>query len=261
MIRESKRKSDILDLLLSLTGNKDITTDSALRADLDFDSLDFVELLGEMEEHFDIDIDANAEVEFTTKQDATVMDILRFLDDYIGPEYPDENGLLNLTDDQFINRYIPEQAEDDSFFLQREWSNDEDRRALQAAVDSKRCWTAVNDDNGDYCIVWGNRVVNHLYNIITRKPIEDETWEVQVPEEIGPRILCDVDWDTTDIESGHTSEPDLPKQVVVRLQHVGMGEMTDADTDTIASHLSHEYGFCVNSFTWRALAEGEEVPL
>jgi acyl carrier protein len=259
MIQESKRKSDLLALLLTLTGNKGITPDSALRGDLDFDSMDFVELLSEMEEHFDIDIPDSAE--FATNESATVMDILRFLDDHLGPEYPDEHGLLNLTDEQFINRYIPETEEGGGYFRQREWSDS--REDLVAAVEKKCCWTAASDDNGDFCIVWGNRTVNRLYNIITSHPIEDEAWEVQVPEEVGPRILCDVDWDTTEgNEDGERPEdPDLPKQVVVRLYNLGMGEMTDdvADTIAITDYLSNEYGFCVNSFTWRALAEGEEV--
>lgn len=258
MIPESKRKSDILDLLLALTGNKTITTDSTLRGDLSFDSMDFVELLSELDEHFDIDIPDEAE--FATKEDATVMDILRFLDDHLGPEYPDEHGLLNLTDDQFINRYRPETDEGGGYFLQREWSDSRDD--LVAAIKKKCCWTAVNDDDGDFCIVWGNRTVNRLYNIITSHPIEDESWEVQVPEEVGPRILCDVDWDTTDCDAdGKHDGLELPKQVVVRLYNVGIGQMTSDDTEVVADYLSSEYGFCVNSFTWRALAEGEEVEL
>lgn len=244
-------------MMLVMTGIDKITTDMTLRDDLGLDSLDFAELLVELAENFDIEVPES--VEFVTNQDATVADILSFLDRHLGPEYPDENGLLTLTDDQFIYRYVPEESEGGPYYRQREWHNDEDRSALLKAIDDKRCWTAVSDDNGDFCIVWGNRTVNRLYNIITSVPIEDESWEVQVPDDVGPRILCDVDWDTTDPGEEEAEPPDLPKQVVVRLFHVGMGEMTDADTAAVADYLSNEYGFCVNSFTWRELAEGEEV--
>ena len=99
----------------------------------------------------------------------------------IGPKEPID-GLLTLTDEQFTNRYGPEQDADGSYYRQREW-NDADWEELRTAVMQQRCWTMVEDDDGNPCLVWGNRTVNRLYNVITERPIENPYWEVQVPDD------------------------------------------------------------------------------
>lgn len=100
----------------------------------------------------------------------------------IGPLEP-VDGLLTLTENQFENRYGPETDENGDLYRQREWYEPEDKVELEKAVAENRCWTAIDDDNGHWCLVWGNRVVNRLYNIITERPIEDPDWEIQVPDD------------------------------------------------------------------------------
>jgi hypothetical protein len=97
----------------------------------------------------------------------------------MGPLTP-VDGLLHLTEDQFNDRYHPELDSQGGLYRQREWSNPEDLSVIKQAIDENRCWTAIEDDAGDWCLVWGNRTVNRLYNVITEKPIEDPDWEVIV---------------------------------------------------------------------------------
>lgn len=103
----------------------------------------------------------------------------------IGPNEPID-GLLTLTDEQFINRYKPETDEQGNYYRAREWYDVPDRQEILKAIDENRCWTVVDDDDGNPCIVWGNRTVNRLFNIITENPIENPDWEVQVPGEWEP---------------------------------------------------------------------------
>lgn len=143
-----------------------------LRDDLGMDSLDAVELLMAFEEALGIAIgDEDAE------GIKSVNDIYELLAKLLGPEFP-ENGLLSLTDDQFVNRYKPETYKNGELYVQREWSTD--RALLEAAVETNRCWTAIDDDFGRFCFVEGNRMVNRIYNIITERPLENPEWMVQV---------------------------------------------------------------------------------
>lgn len=112
--------------------------------------------------------------------DTTIGDIMVLMDDWLGPELP-ENGLMTLTESQFIRRYEPEVNEHGDYYRQREWCIEEDVPTIERAVSENRCWTMVDDDDGDPCIVWGNRMVNRIYNIITKYPVENPDWEVQVP--------------------------------------------------------------------------------
>ena len=176
-----------------------------------------------------------------------------------GPQFP-KNGLLSLTENQFIARYQPEENGQGGYYRQREWSTDEE--ALAQAVQEGRCWTAVDDDNGEFCIVHGNHLVNRLFYIITAIPIEDPEWLVQVQDpDDGPRILCDVDWDFDDGEP--TAPARVPKRVVVRLRDVDpeMEDVTEENSSQIADYLSDVYGWCVNSFDYVTLQPGEEAKL
>jgi hypothetical protein len=112
----------------------------------------------------------------------TIEDALLKLDTWLGPEEPTD-GLLTLTEDQFIRRYNPETTPQGEYYRQREWYDSDDANELRRAVSENRCWTMVDDDDGNPCIDWGNRVVNRIYNIITALPIENPDWIVQVPYE------------------------------------------------------------------------------
>ncbi len=116
----------------------------------------------------------------------TVHGVMDILDDMVGPEFA-TNGFLKLTEDQFINRYKPELTEEGNYYRQREWFEKNDTSVIHNAILENRCWTAVDDDDGEFCIVWGNRTVNRLYNIITARPIEDQDWEVQASDPREPR--------------------------------------------------------------------------
>jgi len=141
------------------------------------------ELVREVETHYGIELDESALRGLASEgkiPEGTVIPIrliLAELDRLLGPEFPDEHGLLQLTDEQFDNRYDPERHPDGSGPVQREWYEDE--ALIQLAIAEKRCWTAVTGDDGQFVITWGNRVVDRLYNIITNRPIENEDWHVE----------------------------------------------------------------------------------
>ena len=116
--------------------------------------------------------------------------LLDHMTEVMGPEFPDDHGFLQLTEEQFDARYKPESHDDGSFYVQREWRGTlNDRPLLEAAVHAKCCWTAVDGDDGQFVITWGNRVVNRLYNIITENPIEDEVWHVETYDPDEEEIL------------------------------------------------------------------------
>lgn len=106
--------------------------------------------------------------------------LLARLREEIGPEGPDKDGILRLTEDQFIARYEPEADDHGNVFVPREIKDPEDEKLINAAIDAKCCWTAVEGDNGTPYIEWGNRLVNRLYHIITKRPLENENWIVEI---------------------------------------------------------------------------------
>lgn len=142
------------------------------------DSLDTVNLLMALEEALDVDFSID---ECSLIRSYSVPDMLKFIDEILGPEKPTD-GVLTLTDDQFIRRYKPELHADGVYYRQRDWYSKCDVHDLQRAVDAECCWTMIAGDSGGVFIEWGNRVVNRMYNIITEKPIENTSWHVQVPD-------------------------------------------------------------------------------
>lgn len=164
--------------------------------DLGADSLDGVELVMAFEEEYHIDIpDEHVEKEGSTWgcQVHTVQDILDYLNRRLGPAKPDKHGVLALTEDQFIDRYGPENNEEGHPYRQREWDGKRDEKAIKKAIDEKRCWTAVDGDDGEFCICWGNRTINRMYNILTARPIEDENWDIQVEDSFAEAKLSATD--------------------------------------------------------------------
>ena len=186
--------------------------------------------------------------------DACGNDVLALLRMRLGPAEPTHTLLLHLTDDQFVARYHPEENEEGGYYRQRDWTDADDLRVLNEAVKENRVWTAMDDDDGEFCIANGMHFVNRLYYIITGKPAENPDWVIQVqdPDE-SPRVLLEVDWDLTN--DGDDPNPDgvdvvdPPKQVVVRLWDVETGmEDAMADDSAVKEWLSAEYGRYVNSF-------------
>lgn len=132
-----------------------------------------------LEESLDIKL---SEEESRRLSSATFTETLSVLIEWLGPEEPID-GVLTLTDEQFIRRYKPETTPQGGYYRQREWYDHEDAAELKLAVSENRCWSMVDDDDGNLCIDWGNRVVNRIFNIITMRPIENPEWIVQVPYE------------------------------------------------------------------------------
>jgi hypothetical protein len=97
----------------------------------------------------------------------------------IGPPEP-VDGLLTLTDDQFIARYKPEENEQGDYYRQRDWTVPEDQEEIEKATKEHRIWTAGDDDDGNFGISSGWHFVNRLYYIITELPLENPDWIVQV---------------------------------------------------------------------------------
>jgi hypothetical protein len=100
----------------------------------------------------------------------------------IGPPGP-VDGLLTLTDDQFIARYKPEENLQGDYYRQRDWTVPEDQVEIEKATKEHRIWTAGDDDDGNFCISSGWHFVNRLYYIITELPLENPDWNVQVPDD------------------------------------------------------------------------------
>lgn len=143
------------------------TTSEAMDEDLFVNT----ELRMGLEDHFDLEITDGDAVRITT-----VQDILDYLTRRLGPDLPDDKNVLRLTEAQFDDRYKP--YERDGSYVQYEW--DDKKAAIQKAIAELRCWTMVDGDSGDPVILWGNRTVNRMYNILTSSPLEDESWEVEI---------------------------------------------------------------------------------
>lgn len=129
----------------------------------------------------------------------------------IGPPEP-VDGLLTLTDDQFIARYKPEEDEQGEYYRQRDWTVLEDQEEIEKASAENRIWTAMDDDNGNFCISSGWHLVNRLYYIITEIPLENPDWNVQVPsdeEEIPDHIQALME--QTDTEADEWASMDGPQ--------------------------------------------------
>ena len=159
-----------------------VTEKARLVQDLGADSLDLVELVMCFEEEFGIEIQDEEAEGFLAK---TIGDMAKALDIRIGNTAAKVNwndNFLSLTDEQFIERYQPEKNENDEYYRQRDWTVQEDWEAVRAADKEMRAWTAVTDDDGDFCIVSGLSIVNRLYYIITEKPLERKELMVQVSD-------------------------------------------------------------------------------
>lgn len=133
------------------------------------------EVLGRMQRHKDCTIGMNWDV-----LDYHRSEVLREAD--TGPPYP-QDGVLNLTDDQFIARYKPEKNEQGGYYRQRDWTIPEDQVEIEKATAEHRIWTAGDDDDGNFCISSGWHYVNRLFYIITELPLENPDWIVQVPSD------------------------------------------------------------------------------
>lgn len=76
----------------------------------------------------------------------------------------------HLTEDQFIARFRPEENEEGGYYRQRDWCNKEDWALCLAADKERRLWTALDDDNGEWCLCSGYHYVNRFYYVIVEIP-------------------------------------------------------------------------------------------
>ena len=183
---EQKTRRQIVDEEISeILGfdKKPIDLEAKLEEELGMDSLDHIEIIMAIEEALDFEIpDEHLEGKDRKCLLASMKDIYAYLDKRLGPETPGDDNYLPLTDAQFDDRYRPETTRDGGSYIQREWYEPKDKILIEQAIQDKRCWTAVDGDNGEFVILWGNRTVNRLYNIITARPIENEDWHVEVTD-------------------------------------------------------------------------------
>lgn len=95
-------------------------------------------------------------------------DVLRLLYSALGPEHPDRNGQLLMSDDQFICRYKPERDDNGDLYVQHSVDSEEiDKAAMQ-----RKCWTAVDADGGSIAFRFGRHWQDGIYSIITENPLE-----------------------------------------------------------------------------------------
>ena len=156
--------------------NGRVAMDDNFQNALGLDSLDIAGLATVIDNTFDVDIPMSHPS--LVGPGACGNAILEHLNEKLGPAAPTHGLLLKLTEDQFIARYRPEENQEGGYYRQRDWSGADDLRAINEVVKDNRVWTAVDDDNGEFCIVAGMRHVNRLYYIITEKPAENEDWEI-----------------------------------------------------------------------------------
>lgn len=85
-----------------------------------------------------------------------------------------------LTEDEFIDRFAPEQDGEGVYYKQRDWCDTKDKKDIEAAREAGCIWTAVDDDAGNWCLVSGYHWVNRLYYVICKNPVtDDEEFVVQ----------------------------------------------------------------------------------
>lgn len=78
-----------------------------------------------------------------------------------------------LSEDEFVERFQPYE-EPEGGYVQYEAHNPEDRKLMELAQAENRLWTALEDDNGEWCLGSGFHFVNRLYYIICKVPFEKD---------------------------------------------------------------------------------------
>jgi hypothetical protein len=96
--------------------------------------------------------------------------------------------MTKLTEDQFIEKYKPEQDDDGGYYRQRYFKDLLDKTALAKARKERRIWTAVEDDHGHWGISNGVHPVNNLYQVITKVPWGEDD-DIFVQDEMHELVL------------------------------------------------------------------------
>lgn len=76
-----------------------------------------------------------------------------------------------LTEDEFIDRFRPEQLPDGSYYRHRFWYEPEDQAAIALATTERRIWTQLAE--GSWSIENGLHIVGREAYIITEVPVPD----------------------------------------------------------------------------------------
>jgi len=85
-----------------------------------------------------------------------------------------------IEENDFIARFKPETDEGGDYYRQREIRDANDRVLIEQAQRERRLWTAIDGEEGNFCISSGYHFVNRLYYIITEVPVpEGEEYEIQ----------------------------------------------------------------------------------
>jgi hypothetical protein len=90
--------------------------------------------------------------------------------------------LVRIDENEWIDRFKPETLPDGSYYRQRDPYDPEDKAAIDVAARENRLWTAVDGDDGQWCLISGYHYVNRLYYVICEVPYDltDSTEEVYV---------------------------------------------------------------------------------
>lgn len=78
---------------------------------------------------------------------------------------------VDMTEAEFDTKYKP--VEDSEGDIQLDWTVAEDWVKIQQAEKDNLLWTAIEDDNGYWCLSSGYHHINRLYYILATVPYED----------------------------------------------------------------------------------------
>ena len=102
--------------------------------------------------------------------------------------------MTRLSEDEFVDQFQPETDENGDYYRQRDWTDAKDAAEILKANADNRLWTAVEDDDGNWCLVSGYHFVNRLYYVICAVPyMPDDSY--CVPDDMAPEDHLDDDWD------------------------------------------------------------------
>ena len=80
--------------------------------------------------------------------------------------------LRRIDEDEWVERFRPETLPDGSYYRQRDLYDQDDALPIVQAIEEKRLWTAVDGDDGQWCLIFGCHHVNRLYYVICEVPYD-----------------------------------------------------------------------------------------
>lgn len=103
-----------------------------------------------------------------------------------------------LTEDEFISRFEPEN-ELDCYYTERHWGVPKDTKSIEDARENGRIWTALEDSEGNWCLMSGYHWINRLYYVICKNPVQDneefivldvDGWEKESSRKLVEHVRC-----------------------------------------------------------------------